>query len=339
VIDDGAARLHLEKFLQRKGRLVAELREQVSDAFGPPLLTVAAGSVVQGFGNEESDLDVMVVVDAPHVTDFPINSHVLGLPVEVNYLDAGWARAAGEVVRAGYLPPARGSGRAGWKDGYRRLTRVGRLTVGLCLDGGAGWQAWQHEMRDALPAYVVGWWRAECLRHRTAARLLTADRPLLAGQQYCDAGMAALEALAAAAGELYVGPKWIGAKLARSGTAAQREAYRALLDLPVTDVEVAGYAKLAEELIIELAGPTALPDDPTVVLTLQPDVTVHRVHDRVLVHRHGIHGLELRDTNVVFPSDGVIWRGLASALDGDRLALAMRGLVWLTAIEGDVAAQ
>jgi hypothetical protein len=337
MIDDQAARAHLEQFLHRVGRSVPELRDQVGDTFGSPLLIVATGSVLQGFGNEESDVDVMVVVDAPRVTDVPINSHVLGLPVEVNYLHADEVLASGEAVEAGHHPPGDAAGRAGWQAGYRRLYYVGRLAVGLCLDGEPRWRDWQLRMRAALPAYAVAWWQAECLRRRSAARLLLDERPLLAAQRYCDAGMAALEAVAARAGELYVGAKWIGAKIARSGTDDQRAAYRLLLDLPIAPAGVADYAKLAEDLIAQLAEEAALPEDPEVVLTLQPGVELHRVHDRRLVHRHGIQGLELRDSDVGFPADGVVWRGPISTLDGDWRALATRGLVWLAAGKGGAA--
>ena len=51
----------LDAFLAARGATRGALLATVGEPFGPPLLVVAAGSILHGFGNQRSDIDVNVV--------------------------------------------------------------------------------------------------------------------------------------------------------------------------------------------------------------------------------------------------------------------------------------
>ncbi|MEU3036772.1 hypothetical protein [Streptomyces griseoaurantiacus] len=335
MIDHATSHAHLEAFLGRRGRTVTDLTDQVADSFGEPLLVVAAGSVQQGFGNEESDVDLLVFVDA-QVTNIPISSHVLGLPVDVNYLSTDWARAA-DALLAGEPWDGELVTRSDWKDSLRRFQRLGRLAVSLPLAGTATWRGWLAGLAEPVTEYAAHWWTRECLRQRTAARLRRDTDPLLAAQRYCDAGLAALEVAAARAGELYVGAKWIEAKLERGAAPEYLDAYRFLMATPTTAAEAKRYHDAAEELLDSLLH---LPGDPVVQLALMPDVERHEIRGRTLLHRWGMRGLESRSPDFAVPAaNGAVWRGPAGALDGDAALLVGQGLVWLSVADADGPAE
>lgn len=325
---------YLVSFLARKGRRIDELKAQVDHSFGEPRLVVAAGSVLQGFGNEESDLDVIALVDAPQVTDIPIPSHVLGMPVDVNYLDTGWVQAAAAQTMAAFTPDVLGHSQAQWRSAYRRMTKIGRLVYGLVLVGDPALFDWQRELRASFPRYAAAWWRAECLRQRTAARLIRPDRPMLAAHRAYDAGMAALESLVSPLDEAYTGPKWIGAKLRRVGDPALDAAYERLVRLPLTDAEATPYLDDAEQALTTLLESAPLPEDPSIAVSLHDGTERVTALGHVLVHRHASRGVQSGDPAFgVAGEDGLLFSGPVSALPDSVRVLLTEGLAWVTVRE------
>jgi hypothetical protein len=331
LITDHEMRDHLTRFLSGYGAATEDLLGEVDGGFGEPELTVASGSVLHGFGNAGSDIDLHIVVAGRKVTNFPVSSHRLGVAVDTTFFDAEWVRAESSVVLAGPGSPA-GVDRAAWRAARARLLGLGRLSFGYALAGSDDWRAWQAGLREPFVGHAVAWWRAETLRYRTAARLLAHHRPLAAALRSCDAATAALDALASAGGQVYVGHKWLGLKLERLGRADLVEAYARLLDLPVTVSEVPAYQAAAEELIHRLTADDPLPDDPFVTLTPADGTTSWQVQDRVLVHRWGLRGVELtsRDAGA---DPKLAWTGRVSELPNDLQALIEEDLVWISVSE------
>lgn len=332
MITDAQMYDHLTGFLARVGVSTDALRAEVGEAFGEPLLVVASGSVLHGFGNAASDVDLHVIVDEPKVTDFPVSSHQLGVAVDTTYFDGGWVRAESALVTDGGHAPA-GADRTAWRSARTRLLRLGRLAFGYPLAGTDVWRVWQRDLRAPFAAYAEQWWRAETLRYLTAARLLAARRPLAAALRYCDAATAALDAVATAAGETYVGHKWLGLKLARLDRPALTDAYAALLDLPTTAAEVSAYGRRVEALVADLTADRPLPADPFVRLTPGDGAGAWQVQDRVLVHRWGLRGVEL-GTGDAGADPKLDWTGRVSELPVDLRLLIEEDLVWMS-VSGD----
>jgi hypothetical protein len=333
-VNDEDRHSYLMSFLARKGRSIDELKAQVGRSFGEPRLIVAAGSVLQGFGNAESDLDVIALVDAPQVTDIPIPSHVLGLPVDVNYLDTEWIQAAAAQTMAAFTPDVLGHSQAQWRSAYRSMTKTGRLVYGLALAGDPALFDWQRELRATFPRYAVAWWRAECLRQRTANRLIRPGRPMLAAHRGHDAGMAALESLVSPLDEAYTGPKWIGAKLRRVSDPALNAAYERLVRLPRTDADALSYLDNAEQAVARLLASAPLPEDPWIAVSLHDGTERITALGQVLVHRHGGRGVQSSDPAFgVAGEDGLLFSGPVSALPGSVRVMLTEGVAWMTVRE------
>lgn len=327
---------HLQDFLSRKGATIQDLLEQVGKSFGEPLLVVATGSVLEGFGNEESDVDLSIFVDAPNVTDFPVSSHTLGLPLDLSYIDSTWATENSGFVVRNELHAGPVFNRTAWKSSQRRLTRLGRVCTGKVLAGQRDWLDWQQRLCAAFPHHAVTWWRTEALRQLSAGHLLVPTAPLLAAQRYCDAGLAVLESRAASAGELYVGPKWIAAKLVRQGAAELLAAYERFMDLPVKPDETTTYLSEAVALIGELTADRPLPENPEITLSKLPGVERWEVRGRVLWHRWTIRGVEVDDDSALDHGnpDGLLWRGRLDALPEAARLIATQDFAWLS-VEGE----
>lgn len=331
MLSDATMRRHLEAHLARVNAGVADLGREVDSALGTPLLIVAAGSVLQGFGNPGSDIDLHVLVHNARITDLPIPSRTLGVTVDVNYVDVDGARAAATTLTADAVLP---DTRARWRSAQRRLGQLGRFALGLALDGDDEWRAWQIGLRPGVVAYAVKWRRADALRYRVAAELLAPTRPLTAAQRWCDAGLAALDALATDAGEAYVGSKWVGVKLERLGRTDLSDAYRRLLDTPTTVADCPRYHDAARAMLGELTAPWA-PADPVVTVSAADGLAAWvGLGERALLHRYGLSGVECPPALARELTDPAwSWCGRLSKLDDDLRTLAGAGLLWLTARE------
>jgi hypothetical protein len=321
---------YLDAFLRPHGRTAGELVDQVDSSFGAPRVIVAAGSVLQGFGNSASDLDLHVVVDDGRVTDFPVGSYDLGIAVDVNYVGEKWiTEAAGTLLEepAALRAPV---DRAQWKSQYRRLNQVGRFALGQVLSGEPEWQQWCESLVANYAPAAQSWWRAETLRYRTASLLLEATAPMLAAQRCAEAGIACLNWIAAAAGEPYVGQKWTGPKLERIGRQDLVELFSDFLVIPYEPAEISDYLKKTRAALDELTDGWELPSDPVVVLSPAAGVESWKVRDRHLVHRWGLRGVEVTTAeSASWVSDQLSWRGPMSALPELSGRFVADGLVWL----------
>lgn len=334
MISETMMRSYLSDFLSPHGRQYDELVRDVDRVFGGPRLIVASGSVLQGFGNTTSDVDLHAVVADDRVTDFHLSFHDMGFAVDVNYVEDSWIDAAARDALGDPGCLRRPRTRAEWKEAERRLIQLGRFALGLPLVGDPDWSSWRQRLADSYARYAAWWWAGELLRNRTAAEIFAETAPLPACLRYCDAGLAALNLVAALAGEPYPSTKWLGPKLARSG---QEELCRCLgefLDVPAGVEGSTAYLSRARAALAALTSDLPIPDDPTVGLTPAPGVDVWQVRDRHLVHRFGLRGVELSsDVTAPAVTAELNWSGRLSELGDVARLLAANGLVWIACWE------
>ena len=327
MISEQAMREYLNGFLTPHGQHHDDLVKEVDRGFGQPKLVVVAGSVLQGFGNPASDVDLHVIVDDGRVTDFHLSFHDLGFAVDVNYVEQGWIRQAALDTEAPL------TNRAEFTAEQRRVTQLGRFALGLPLAGETEWLDWRAELLTRYAARAARLSRNTALRHLIAARLLAEHDPLLAAQCYCDAGLAVLTTLAAQAGEPYVGTKWLGLKLDRMGATDLLGDYDRYLTLPTTPAQAPDYLAWAEEAIAARTADLGLPADPVIGIAPAPGVEIWQVRQRHLVHRFGLAGLELEPEPGELVADALTWSGPLSQLSGASRALVRNQLVWLAVLE------
>ncbi|MBB4919897.1 hypothetical protein [Streptosporangium saharense] len=316
--------------LAAHGRTPDDLVAEVDTSFGEPLLMSAAGSVVHGFGTPMSDVDVHVVVESTKVTGLPITSFSLGVAVDVNYIRADSIRRAADALT--------GSGtsakldRSGWRDYRRKLAQLNRLILGLPLRGERDWLDWQSERRKPVADATARWWRTEAVRYRLASELLRETRPLAAAERLGRAGVAALDALATARGELCFGQKWTGAKLDRLGDTELAALYCRFLDLPTGAEDAHAYLREAGDLFDGLAARLDLPEDPTVCLTPAAGLQTWNTHGgRTLVHRWALRGAEAQTPDVApLGEPGWSWTGRSTEMRRTHRELAREDLLWLS---------
>ncbi len=331
--DDGSQTL-LSQCLASTGASVEDLRNEVGTTFGVPRLVGATGSFLEGFDPHDSVIDVHVFVDNGTVTDIPIPSFTLGQTVFICYLSTSWVTDAAAKVLAGALPRGGWTRRDDWYADRRALLWLGRVAAGPVIFGERVWKDLRRDLRGAYPAYAALWWRAECLRRLTAARILVESRPLVAAQRYCDAGLAALESLMAEAGEATIWPHWLGAKVRRSGTDSHEQALRRLLQTPGEPSAVTAYQHDSEAIISSLFAHAPLDPNPYLSLSMQPGVSSWQFRDRSLVQRWGMTGVEVdASTAAKWQAGDVVWAGRRSDLDGELEACLLENMFWAAVSE------
>ncbi|ATL66513.1 AMP-binding protein [Nocardia terpenica] len=313
-----------------KPGLPDRLHELLDRALGmvavpPGSAVVFEGSLAEGFGNDGSDIDFLLI--APGDEDLPTLPTVLfldGRRIEIR--TRSHAQIRHQLERA-----ARGEVDEDLLNRCHRFLHATVLRPGpehLDLDG----------LRELLPRadfdrIVAGWW-AERARHalRYAVALHALGEHDEAGAWARDGLLQAVKAWLAERGETYVETKWLPHQLNRLATAASDTAalidrYRALDE----SADLATILALATEFGVEVA------DDPgQVVLTRVERVTTWTVGDRVHVLRDDRDVFALSDRAAHAWRSVVLRRSLRDILTrtdiGRELAefvrLGLVGLAW-----------
>ncbi|NKY89380.1 AMP-binding protein [Nocardia veterana] len=316
--------------LDRAGELLAAALESVS--VPPNSAALFEGSLAEGFGNEGSDIDFLVV--APGDEELPTLPTVVfvdGRRIEVRSRSQAQLRA--QLVRVA------GADRVGDldEDVLNRCQRFLRASVlrtaaGVDIDG----------LRTLLPmrdfAAVVARWWAQRSRHAlwyaVALRALGADDE--AHGWFRDGLLQAVKSWAAARGETYLETKWLPRQLDRIGadgeTADLIAAYRALPHR----ADAADVLSLAARF-----GVTDIADDPDrVLLTRRDGVTTWPVGERLHVLRDDRDVFALSERGAAAWRAVVAGRSIAETLRraalGDELAEFVRlGFVGLALRGGE----
>ncbi|MFF0219893.1 hypothetical protein [Streptomyces vinaceus] len=322
VLDD-----RLDSFLHRRGIARDAVRREADQGVGSPVLAVAAGSVLAGFGNHRSDLDLFVLVENDRLTRFPVQSHEHGTLIDVNIRRASAVRDTTAALRSASCRPRFDSAaEPGWNHRRRALITANRLALGLPLIAAPPWDAWYDALRGPwLADAVEQWWAVEAHRLAQAARWLLGPRPLAAAARAREAVVAALNARAAAGGQIYLPAKWVGEKLRAlddtDGLAVLREALAPPLD-PQRQVP---HALHQVERLLGGAAPLHA------VLRWSTGVATLALDDRTVVDRWQLRALEVPRPDLP-PAGGetVVWSGPAgSALPEDLLPLFAGDMLWL----------
>ncbi|MEU0061288.1 hypothetical protein [Streptomyces sp. NPDC006334] len=193
-----------QEFLEERRLDLADVVGETDQGLGRPALAVAAGSVLAGFGNRRSDLDLLVLVENDQLTRFPIQSHEHGTLIDVNIRQASAVRDRTARLRDSSWPRFTTVTQEAWNHRRRTIKTASRLALGLKLVVTEPWESWHAGLREPWLARVVEqWWTVEAHRLARAARLLADDRPMAAAVRGREAVVAALNARAAAAGQIY----------------------------------------------------------------------------------------------------------------------------------------
>lgn len=240
-------RSRLEEHIAPYGLTPEQIRDQVDDVFGEPLLVVATGSVLAGFGRSTSDIDLYVVVP-DEVASTPIVSYPSGARVDTALFGAGTLTARHRQMTGPWPPPAPSSVEHTRR--RRSLDCLSRFGLGLPLATDFGeWQSWQRAIESDIAGWQSAWHAAEAVRKQAAARVLLPVKPRLAAQKAAEAMVCALDRRSALAGERYFKSKFVGEKLRRLGDDQGVAWARQALFLPVSVAESADYVRRADEAV------------------------------------------------------------------------------------------
>jgi len=320
----------LDAFLASRGLSREQLMPLLDEPFGQPLLVAAAGSILQGVGNDRSDLDLIVVVE-DKVSRMPLASYASSVLVDPAYFSVAEAGQWLPALRDAEWPPAAPVDLGRWGRHLEQLIYATRLAFGLPLAAREGWAGWMDSFREPwLVQRVCQWWRVESVRKQLAARWLFARRPMLAAQRQLEAVLAVLECRVAARGLHFVGPKWLAEKLGALGDREGLAVFRDTMCCPVRESEVAAYIDRCESTRLALGG-----DDGAgwvASLAYLPGVDAEQRDGLTIVRRGGCRSVALEQRPAALPGDGFpIWSGrVDERLPPSALALLDADLTWLS---------
>ncbi len=238
------------------------------------------GSLAEGFGNEGSDIDFLLLVPgASKQAVMPTVLFVDGRRVEVR-------AQSHEQIRKRLLRVRRAID-SGSVTGVTEdlLNRVQRFLRGIPLHVGPEYgQLLDIVSYSELTALMSSWWRRRasgCLRQSAALALLGDDQEAV---MWAREGLAqSMKAFLAARGEGYLEIKWLPEQIARlrrdadQTVAALLDDYQALDAARTPAVPCRDVIERALALVVRLGGPRVTLDPVNVVLRRAPGVTTWRI--------------------------------------------------------------
>lgn len=324
MIDATARSDYFRRALRERGLDESAVIDEVSYAIGVIHLVVASGSLVQGYGNAQSDIDVQVITDSDAVSQLPILSFR-----ESGAIDIVHIRDA-DVLRRLAVTHARWPGAVADRASHRsRLTAIDstlRIASALPLRGSDEWLTWWESLpqRDLGRVYAEDSWN-EALRRWIAASWLADHRPAVAALRRQQALLISLNGLAAARGELYPPLKWLPEKLARVGPEYLEDVREALRIGPGSE----GDEDWCRSVMTTANGRWRELDHLEVQLWLGHGVDTFELDGCALLSRYGLRGVEVRPSDGIDMSSQPVWRGAWHAASGRVRELYASGLLWL----------
>lgn len=308
----------VDEFLRSVGSSAAAIARHVDELHGGASLMTIGGSLAHGFGNPTSDIDLYLIAD--HDTE---RRHPSAGKIGIELLLGPWAERVGaRLSSGGYLEKGL-LDRGAWQRAIRILTTFFRIPFGVPISGRPDWLEWRRRLLSPeLVEVMVRFWELEASRRWVVARVAGAIRPQLAALRAADAVMAALDARATRAGEVYFGTKWLGAKLSRLGDPHKIDTYRRALCFR------GDYGREAEDTLRELLPEHCWPERVELVLSGAPGTASHRMGQRALVHRWRLRAREVRP-NLEVRAGQEFWRGPLGGLPPDERGLLLEDFAWL----------
>lgn len=262
---------------------------------------VLEGSIAEGFGNETSDIDFLLITDDDRAQlTMPTLLFVDGRRVEIRIKSIRKVEEQATAV----IGPGRAGGRQLARISEDLLNRCQRLAGALVLR--------EHELieaaRAALPrkeidAIVAAWYAhfaRQSARHVAALDLL--GQPHEAATWSRVAVIQAAKAWAAARGESYVDPKWLPQQLTRipNSTSVQARVWA----LEKQTAATSSYLDSCFELVADLGVQGCGRDPERIAVTRRRGVTTWGGRHRVHVMRDGT------DVFALGPAASKVWRSI-----------------------------
>jgi hypothetical protein len=315
-----------QEYIKRYELTEQQVLDQVDESFGEPLLVVAAGSVIDGFGNDTSDLDIYTVVEEDVASMLPLMSYPNGARIDGILCGARQLLDKHRELSSSTWPPREIGPGDVWAK-RKAIDAITRYGLGLPLSGTDHWIAWQQRLKTEVHAWISDWHAVDAYRMRAASRALLPHKPLVAGIRAGDALMAALERHAAARGESYFKWKWLGEKLERLGDAKALSAYEQAVSPPVSEPDVPRYVERTETLLHSYLDDV---DTSSWRLSLQPAVGAswESFGEEHIVSRWGLRAAAVSARSRVSEPGTWTYR-LSEKWDPDVEALFSEDMLWL----------
>jgi len=232
---------------------IGDVREELVGAFGDPLFVVVTGSILAGFGNDESDIDVYLVVEDETVMAVPLPSYRNGARIDSRFFSAYQIRRFEELLAVTSGVP--GTSEEEHLAVVSSLETLARLAVGLPILKSERWEAWSASPEiSQLPGNAQNFWESELWRRRFALDLLMIDGgSYLLALRAQDLAHAALELVATAGDHLFFGRKWLPLKLRQMGREDLRSRFFDVLLASRAEEAIAIATEIAD-LALELTG-------------------------------------------------------------------------------------
>jgi hypothetical protein len=280
---------HLEQSLRERNLTLDEVLGHVDDVFGDIQAIFITGSLVAGFGNKRSDLDICPIVRRDRIGHMPFASFAAETLVDMCYFASEELQRQTLDLRQSAWPPVGPIVPDRLRRQRQNLVELSRFAAGFLAKSTPEWSAWHLDLHDGwLARRIEEWHDTEALRYATCAHWLHANKPRVAVELMTRATISCCESAVVRAGILYQDPesKWLPDKLLSAGLKREYELLRSVLRRGAGDA-----FERARAAYEELRG--SRQGSPELQLWLSPPIKHYQVAKKTYLSKFGMEAVEV----------------------------------------------
>jgi hypothetical protein len=204
---------NVKTFLERKDATFSLIEKQIKDVYGDTLFAFVSGSVVEGYGNETSDIDIICVVDRSGLSQLPVMTYVDLVKFDTEYYSVDAMEKHLDVINLDW-PFQIPLNQEHWKKQYSSLKICSKFISGLAIKGTDNWK-YLHKNYDKEKFLnkLTSWWMIEAVRNLIVSKILFDLNIRSSELKLFDAGFCVLASRVTSCGENVITKKWIPEKL------------------------------------------------------------------------------------------------------------------------------
>ncbi|QOI45251.1 hypothetical protein Lepto782_24075 (plasmid) [Leptospira interrogans serovar Canicola] len=309
------------------------ITNEVKSIFGETLLIAGAGSLFAGYGNSESDIDVLVIVNTENkLSQLPIMSYKNEERIDSEFYTLQDIESTISSLKNQSWPPPNSITRVEWELYFRCIQNLSRFASSKVIYISEDSQ-FKHRALDLLKEFysdwfrkiLCDWWNLEAVRFKLIADYIKSEDILLGCLKLSDSIQYLLSKEVASQGEVFMGRKWLPMKIEKTGNKNLMEIYKQSLDVPVTRKEAEEYYISLEIIYDQLCEINNL-DNICIRFEFSQGVENWSISEETLLSKWRLRHLTLKDV----PS-GLLNNGYSCKLSEEHPSikkLLVNDMVW-----------
>lgn len=341
----------VDSMLLKRGLSLTDLLDELHSFYGNVLFAFGGGSLFAGFGNKESDIDILAVVKSDQtISQLPMMTFKTGSRIDTEYYTYNDLLKTLSSVKNTEWPPKEIIDSEVWYSYYRAIKTLMRFKTGILLYTSPLYKDHLEEFdssvsnlsdpilelnSDWLKERICNWWLSESVRSYISANYIFTSKPLLGCYRIGDAVQCMLSYVSAQADQLYMGRKWLPQKLEMIDKDNQLIGiFNDSLKLAKNKEDADSHFSILKTYFNQFVGPESF-EGITIVLKLAKGVEFKKISNGTIFTRWKMRNIFVTDLPLPLTETGTYRFSYNETIPNCIVELLLNDMLWLGIIKND----